>query len=171
MRIPLLAFGLLVLTLGTDYAQTSSAPPVADSQRRIIRSSPSQSSSDSKSDLGANYQLRLKGTADKNTFLDITVIGSGRMFSIQTAEELPAHFQGKITPEEDHFVVDYGIAQAFKVTEDPSTRVIQPPGSVPSREATITGSVKLTPGKAMRIAEVNGKTYTLEIRPADSPEK
>lgn len=163
MRIPLLAFGLLVLTLGTDYAQTSSAPPVADSQRRIIRSSPSQSSSDSKSDLGANYQLRLKGTADKNTFLDITTSGSGKSFTIQTAEDQSASFAGSIIPEGEHFVINYQITLQFKVTIDPH--------AAEYKQATITGSVKLTPGKAMRIAEVNGKTYTLEIRPADSPEK
>jgi hypothetical protein len=170
MRIPLLAFGLLSLTLGIGYAQVSSAPVAPDSQRRIIRSSPSQSSSDSKSDLGANYQLRLKGAADKNTFLDITVIGSGRIFSIQTAEEQPAHFQGKITPEGEHFAVDYGITETFKVPTDPNLHVAPGFGGA-FRDATISGSVKLTPGKAMRIAEVNGKVYTLEIRPAESPEK
>jgi hypothetical protein len=166
MRIPLLAvLALLALTLVSGNAQT---PP--DSQRRVIRVSPSSSAGqDEKApSLEANYQLRLKGTADKNVFLDLSVIGSGRVFSIQTAEEQPAHFQGRITPEGDHFVVDYGITQSFKVATDPGAHV--PPGSE-FRDAAISGTVKLTPGKTMRIAEVNGKTYTLEIRPTDSPEK
>jgi len=65
-------------------------------------------------------------------------------------------------------VVDYGVTETFKVTGDAGMHV--PPG-YETRDAVISGSVKLTPGKAMRIAEVNGKMYTLEIRPADSPEK
>lgn len=167
MRIPLLAaLGLLTLTIGNGHAQSTQP---TDSQRRIVRSSPVQSSSTStsekSSDLAANYQLRLKGTADKNTFLDITVLGAGRTFSIVTAEDESTGFQGTVIPEGEHFLVSYNISLLHKV------QVGAGANNFDYKQATISGSVKLTPGKAMHIAEVNGKTYTLEIRPADSPEK
>jgi hypothetical protein len=167
MRIPLLvALGLLALTLGSGNAQTTGP---TDSSRRVIRPAPVQSSSDAQdaknSSLEANYQLRLKGIADKNTFLDISILGAGKTFSIVTAEDESTSFQGTITPEGEHFLVTYNIALLHKVQMGTGANEYS------YKQAIIAGTVKLTPGKAMRIAEVNGKIYSLEIRPADSPEK
>ena len=169
-----LVYPLLVLALlpASSPAQTDvprPAAPVEPLRQRVRTITAAESGQAVSENLDGNYQVNLTFSDKDGTSMEISVVTALRTFSTSLGE-YPLTLAGTLSVQADGTVLcAYTMQWAHPAAEGNAAGAI--PGMVSqSKNSTVQGSARVTPGKDVEIFRAGTRSAKLSVKKLDAPD-